>query len=244
MLVHRFLLNSSPKTASQDKSLLYNRTPYEIRSIIFTYVLTNCDEEPEEPGNKRLASTNLLLTCKRVYLETCLLPIMLNNLVDWCYLQPNNNAFGTQSRLCKMCPEQQAAVQSMHLFTQQSWLETRWLDLVKRPNVNPKTIHLTLRYSDWRGWGHYDCLRLNPKQAGIPLEIGVTMAAETPFAGGSWGKAFRHLHGLRTFYFELETLFAKKEELDCIVARAPTWQFVLGDGNLLLLDDKATSRKQ
>ncbi len=243
MLVHKFLLDSSPETASQDTSPLYSRLPYELRSIIFEYALITCDESTE-PGNKSHISINLLLTCRLVYLETCLLPVKLNKLVNWCYHQSQDDAFGLLSRLFKMCPEQRAAVQSMHLFTQQSWLETGWLDLVKWPTVNPQTIRLTLRYSDWRSWEDYIYLCLDPKQAGRPVKSAVKKSAENPFEDGSWGQAFTHLHGLRTFYLELETLFAKKEELDRIVARAPTWQFVLGDGNVLLLDDKGTLRKE
>lgn len=41
---------------------------------------------------------------------------------------------------------------------------------------------------------------------------------------------------------ELETVEKKKLELDVIVARAPGWQFPLGDQHVLILDESKTRR--
>ena len=94
------------------------------------------------------------------------------------------------------------------------------------------------------GTGNITAIYASTQAGGKPKGIDATTAAETVFEDGSWDQAFTHLHGLRTFYLEPETLFAKKEELDSIVACAPTWQFTLGDGDVLLLDDKDTSTKE
>lgn len=63
-----------------------------------------------------------------------------------------------------------------------------------------------------------------------------------PFQADSWGAQFQNIIGLKTFQLELETVEKKKPELDAIVARAPGWQFPLGDGSLLVLDQSMTRR--
>ncbi|KAL2050533.1 hypothetical protein ABVK25_009202 [Lepraria finkii] len=45
---------------------------------------------------------------------------------------------------------------------------------------------------------------------------------------------------LKVFQLELETVEKKKDELDAIVARAPSWQFPLDGDRIMLLDESKT----
>ena len=64
--------------------------------------------------------------------------------------------------------------------------------------------------------------------------------ASNSFELGSWGDAFRNFKALKAFELELETVECKKNELDEIIARAPTWQFVLANGNIMAMDKSKT----
>ena len=47
---------------------------------------------------------------------------------------------------------------------------------------------------------------------------------------------------LKVFQLELETVEKKKDELDAIVARAPSWQFPLDGDRIMILDESKTKR--
>jgi hypothetical protein len=58
----------------------------------------------------------------------------------------------------------------------------------------------------------------------------------------AWGTKFCNFHRLKKFQFELETVDHKKHELDAIVAEAASWRFLLGDGNVLVMDVSKTAQ--
>ena len=253
MLAHDLRTNTQKEVAAQAASPFFSRLPSEIRTLIYEYALRLSNEAknqtvrcPRHPGHhfpRKDFSIALLLTCRRIYLETYLLPIALNELAACCYRQPPQDICSLSTRLIKLSTEQCSAVRCLHLFTQQSWLETCWAYVAKSAQVAPKVIHLTLKHSGWTDSERNGKLLLDPKQSRSPVESAVTEATESPFADGSWGQAFAHLHGVREFHLELETLSSKIGELYLIVARAHTWQFPLGDGGVLVLDQKKTTSK-
>lgn len=83
---------------------------------------------------------------------------------------------------------------------------------------------------------------MEPKRSGRASACNHHAGPSDPFQAHSWGAQFRNIDGLKTFQLELETIEKKRPELDAIVARAPGWQFPLGDGNLLILDQSKTRR--
>ena len=93
-----------------------------------------------------------------------------------------------------------------------------------------------------RLWENEAPLALDPKSAGRPSAYSPKLGRSVPFEMNSWGNQFRNIHGLKAFRLELETVEKKTDELDAIVARAPHWDFVLGDGSLLVLDHAKTKR--
>lgn len=252
MLAHDLRTKAHIEVAVQAASPFFSRLPSEIRTVIYEYALRVCDEAKDKTARcskhsghspQKDISIALLLTCRRIYLETYLLPLALNELAACCYRQPLQDTSALCRRLFKMSSKQCGALRCLHLFTHQSWLESEWLKVAKSPFVTPKVIHLTIRHSDWTNSERNGKLLLDPKQSGAPVESAVTEVTESPFADGSWGQAFSHLHGVREFHLELETLSSKIEELHVIVTRAPTWHFPLGDGSVLVLDQKKTTSR-
>ncbi|KAF7360279.1 hypothetical protein MVEN_00757200 [Mycena venus] len=93
--------------------------------MVFIHVLTECDD-PTRPYSKHeyyyrpgfefagRIHTNLLLTCRLIYLETHLAPIALNEHVFWMRRGPprsgiSNNDNGHDAYFHKMTPQQRAA---------------------------------------------------------------------------------------------------------------------------------------
>jgi hypothetical protein len=169
--------------ASQSQSVLFNRIPGEIRQRIFEYACTSTDirDEPvphvalyHRPGYEHYQRvwTDLLRTCRRVYLETYLLPASVNEHVFWCYdgpPQPESQPYNFESphnymdyslRLKLRTQEQKNAVQELHLFTQQFWLdmagygigtrggETAWMLAASSlaAECRPRKIKITIRH--------------------------------------------------------------------------------------------------
>jgi len=102
-------------------------------------------------------------------------------------------------------------------------------------NVGLDTLRVTIRHTDW--WYHLlgprSPLALDPKKAGR-APAGQWISEAEPFEKGSWGSKLIHLHGLKNFELELETIVEKKRELEDVVAVAEGWEFPLGDGKVLV----------
>ena len=73
-------------------------------------------------------------------------------------------------RLMKMKPEQLCSGLTIHLFTQQYWLEGSWRALAGIKLINPKTRHITFRHIDWWHWEEGEPIVLDPKQRGRPVD--------------------------------------------------------------------------
>lgn len=93
-----------------------------------------------------------------------------------------------------------------------------------------------------RCWEWEDPLGLNPKRRGRVSTWNQQTAPSDPFKVHSWGSTFENIRGLKKFQLELETVARKQPELDAIVEQAPDWQFPLGDGHHLVLDQSKTTR--
>lgn len=140
---------------------------------------------------------------------------------------------------------QRNAVRSVHLFTQQFWLEdwkNQWLSFTTSwPEGGPKEIRITIRHSDW--WynllGENSPLALDPKRKGR-ARVGDGVPDDQPYENGSWGSRFANLKGLKKLEMELETVVSKMVELGTIAERARSWKFPLGDGNVLVMDEEST----
>ena len=167
----------------QDDCLLLKMTPLEIQFLIFKFALTAYDGLPygkgtfyDRPGyhHAHRIDTELLRTCKLVYLKCYLLPVKLNEIVMWCGGDrgpPQYESRGTNGFPATL---EQMTVSRFHFFMQQMWLEHQWTRLSPMVAFNPSVIHFTIRYTDWWDWEHERALHLDPKQTG---------QAQKPFCG-------------------------------------------------------------
>ena len=252
------IITSRPYINPQIASPLFSTLPAEIRSHIFYYALL-AYPDPARPYSKhsycyrpgythaRAITVNLLLTCRRVYLETDLLPVIHNEHIIWgvekSRIPPGSTNYLLHDGHMKL--SQRNAIRSVHLFTQQFWLEdwkNQWLDFTTGwPEGGPDCIRITIRHTDW--WynllGENSPLALDPKRKGR-ARVGEWVPDDQPYESGSWGSRFVNLTGLKKFEMELETLEAKKKELDTLVEKAHSWKFPLGDGNVLVMDEGNT----
>ena len=248
------IITSRPYINPQIASPLFSKLPAEIRNHIFHYALL-LYPDPEHPYSKhsfwyrpgythtRAITTNLLLTCRRVYLETDLLPVVHNEHVVWgvekSRVPPGSTNYLLHDRHMKL--SQRNAVRQVHLFTQQFWLEdwkNQWLAFTTSwPEGGPEKIKITIRHTDW--WynllGENSPLALDPKRKGR-ARVGDWVPDDQPYESGSWGSRFVNLAGLKKFEMELETVEAKRNELDTIVEKAQSWKFPLGNGNVLVME--------
>lgn len=231
---------------SQSACPLFTRIPPEVRNQIFHLALTEYDDTTKpydqssfyyRPGyhfSQRL-QTGLLRTCRRIYHEAHLLPVAINEHVFWCYRQPpgRRNASDPDRYFKKMTPQQQDAVDTVHFFTQQFWLEGDWAATCRISEMRPRKVKITIRHSDWWCWESEEKLGIDPR---LPGRVDWDQMGNEPVRDEferAWGYQFRHLHGLRELEMELETIASNKDQLDAIAQRALDWKFDLSDGNVL-----------
>ncbi|KAJ7089268.1 hypothetical protein B0H15DRAFT_840194 [Mycena belliarum] len=213
----------------QEQSPLFASLHPELRNMVFQHALTEYDD-PERPYSKheyyfrpRMESagkidTNLLLTCRRIYLETHLAPVALNEHVFWMYRGPPGHfASDPGNYLEWMTPEQRAAVRRMRFVTQLFWLENR------RPTVWPAgllvpKLAITIRHSDWWGWKNNEPLRIEEPRDG-------------------WAGWIGSVPGLQELELELETSDVKREQLEERVRVALGWTFPLAGTHVSLVHD-------
>lgn len=160
-------------------------------------------------------------------------------------IPPGSTNYLFNDRLMKL--SQRNAVQYVHLFTQQFWLEdwkNQWLAFTTSwPDGGPKEIRITIRHTDW--WynllGENSPLALDPKRKGR-AKVGDWVPDDQPYESGSWGSRFENLTGLTKLEMELETIEAKRKELDTIVEKARSWKFPLDDDNVLVIDESGIEK--
>ena len=240
--------NANPQRGSP----LFVRVPGEIRDHIFDLALTAYSTKQEpfakdsyyyRPGFRyadQKLDTALLRTCRRIYQEARLVPSQNYERIEWHERGPSNAQARKFARDGIFC----SRLTSLHMFTQQFWLEdSSWpskaLTVAQRQNL--RHLKITIRHSDWWWWESSAPLALDAKQRGEPSATRHSTAADG-FHVQSWGHQFLVFKGLKTFELELETVEGKRKELDEIVIRAADWRFPLGDGNVLVLNPARTKR--
>ena len=238
----------------QEESPLFNLMPGEIRDRIFQYAVTEHVFRKEEfeknshyyrPGFRfadQKIDTALLTTCRRIYEETRHLPSRNHVQVEWCYRAPPNTnhslSIFDEKRI------DMKALRSLHLFTQQFWLED-WhrgdAKLVAERMPNLHYLKITLRHGDWWSWESSSSLRFDPKQSGT-AHMHSQSEPNDPFHGGSWGRQMRRFAKLKLLELELESIEGKRTELDDIVRRAPGWHFPGAGNQVFVLNPQETKR--
>ncbi|KAI0535967.1 hypothetical protein GGR58DRAFT_477254 [Xylaria digitata] len=212
-------------------------------------------------------TTALLLTCRRVYLETYDLPLSQTVQRFYCGRGPPNKAGNSDgprtnmgrfvtSQLSNPAPvlglRQKDLVRSVRLFLQQYWLEDQLLQFVHTDNwfANLEHLQITLRRGDWWNWEKNATLRLNPFRGNCYHDHTVDLmrrdmsieSEDAEFAEDTWGQAFSHMLKLKTLTIDFETSEDKRGEMGAIVDWALKWQFPLSDGRHLSTGGQPASK--
>jgi hypothetical protein len=108
---------------------------------------------------------SLLLTCRKVYLETYHQPI-LNK--EWVFWEPKgpDGRYNLLARWLRrrLRPELRPLVKELHLFTQQSWLEGSFYDDIRHmPFKNIERLKITICHDDWDSWTTSGPMRFEPQ---------------------------------------------------------------------------------
>jgi hypothetical protein len=257
----------------QTHSPLLSTLPGEIRTKIYAFTLTSSDDPSKpfspqhhhyRPGHthRQRYDVSILQTCKRIYHEARLLPASLNKITIYLYRGPRSNLplysqYDWRERYGILNADQRDAVQTMHFFAQQFYLEgtpdllrpggfllgreeRRSRGDVETDQMTARTLVLTFRRSDWWSW---ESPIMSNDQLGIcPWRRGRTdwkqMEGE-PLEGPKgewegWGGQFQYVRELETLEIEFESVATKKAQLERVVERAKHWKFPLKDGKVLI----------
>lgn len=200
-----------------------------------SYIKQTFWERPDT-SHRLVLDTRLLRACRRVYLETYLLPCFQTERIYWWGRGPTEelSCCNPAHDLQKMTPAHRSRA-AVHVFIQQFQLEGSFKRLFLGDYFRPASLKLTLRHTDWWYWEQSAPLCLDPKQNGRPRTFRY-VPRDGAFGNSSWGVCLAAVNGLQTFNLELETVSSKKGELDDIVRRAYDWVFPMHDGAFLVCD--------
>ncbi|KAK0451347.1 uncharacterized protein EV420DRAFT_713238 [Desarmillaria tabescens] len=231
----RHLLQRTQATPDpQAASPLFSKTPPEIRNIIFRLALRGYPDRARGyyPGNTyyfrpgyehdRRIDTALLLTCRRIYDETYLLPVIENEHVFWCYHGPPGSSAEPGRYFCKMNEKQQDTVDRVHFFAQLYWLEATFPLSCTIPEMRPRKLKITIRHSDWWYWENNHLLVLRV----------------------AWTDKIRLVKRLEELEIELETIERDKDQMLAIAQRIRSWKIDLWDGRVLSTEGRSLIHDQ
>ena len=252
-------------TADQSQCVLYNGIPPEIRERIFEYACSSTNDLTKpylpdrvycRPGYQyhKKTETSLLRTCKRVFAEARLMPVGQTEHLFWMFGGPYqmmktkiNGMARFDAWTASLNFEQQQAVNYVHIFAQQAYLEnlgrfSRLSSLV----ITTKQLTLTFRHSDWWSWESpaesSDKLGICPwlpsrvshqTMLAQPLEPELHSIKEG-MKQGTWGQQICQVKGLSVLRIEFEIDVVKKAQLQHVLERAKYWKFPLDGSNGVL----------
>lgn len=236
---------------------LFTIIPPEIRNRIYEFSLESAGTDPNKrpaymkhamyyrPGFQRpkRINTSVLQTCRRIYIEACLVPIAMSEHTFWYHRAPPHvkNANSPREYFLKMTCDQLAAVQHLHFFMQQYCLEGDWWHIcrsISNIGIAPKKVTITLRHSDWWHWESNNDLGIDPFREGktdakvMRMTMQKQLHANKDQHENAWGYQFQHIPGLEEIEIEFETVMRKKAQLDAIVEWASKeWKFPHSSSN-------------
>jgi hypothetical protein len=229
--------------------------PAEIRANIFTLALTadddlsrpyRADRKYYRPGYHYHQKINfsLLFTCKQIYRETRLLPISANEHLFWLFNGPwkqinqkHRNTARWDSWYFSLNETQKTAIQKIHIFTQQYYLENLITTDARRFPFKTHCLHLTFRHPDWWSWesppASSDRLGICPWR---PHRTSCQEMLAEPFrpdlayikermVEGTWGGSICQILNLRKLVLEFEVDERKKSQLEVVAETAKGWKF-------------------
>lgn len=228
----------------QKQSPLFSFLPSEIRHEIFAYALTSAPEtagptasqntERNEycvrPGyeTRHRIWTELLRSCKRIYMEASLMPFTCSEhafYMAWEERAPPHRMSLKQLQEClDQIYHRQGELRGGHirLFAQACFLDPSLdlMGLLTTRHFYPKTFTVTIRYTDTWRW-----------EDNKPLHI-----------PGKWCKCMVLPASVSSFTMEIESLERRKDEVDYIAMEAAkNWHFKRTDDVNLLANPQDIS---
>lgn len=215
------------KCNPQSQSPLFTTIPAEIRNQIFAFALLQYEDfsEPYEehdycyrPGHRarRIVSTSLLLTCRRVWLEANHCPMSQATHAFWFEQNARRPAWTKESHASEdnrfralidsLTLLHRRRVRHLHVFAQMYWLEQSmqrahiWTAL-KKKSLKLDSFTVTIRHSDWWNWESNQPLRFSTDWL-----VGLLQSEEAT------------ARQVAEFHLELETLADKIDQLRPIIA--------------------------
>ncbi|KAJ5081140.1 hypothetical protein N7456_013378 [Penicillium angulare] len=214
--------------------------PAELRYEIFSHALTSAPDKTRpidqdayctRPGYETLSRTytELLRTCKRIYMEAWFMPFLLSEhpfYMAWQNRSPKRVMSVSKMQKClDLIYERHGKVEggAVRIFAQLWALEgtSDCSGVLSMKNFYPKTITITIRYTDTWMWESNDALHI----------------------AGAWGGRLEIPSSVTRFNIDFESIERRKDEVDCIVQGFATrWSFRRRDGVKLVADgDKSIS---
>ncbi|KAJ5971604.1 uncharacterized protein N7479_001522 [Penicillium vulpinum] len=236
-------LNLSPacftKYNEQTQSNLFSILPPEIRYVIFAYSLTSAPDTTQLPGQygyctrpgyetRHRTYTELLRTCKKVYMEAWFMPFICSEHAFWMAVQDR-----TPGRMITvkemqtgldLIYDRHGEVRGGHIrvFPQLWKLEsTRDFDgIFQMRHFYPQSVTITVRYTDTWMWEENEELHIE----------------------GAWGKRLVLPSSVTRFYIDIESIERRKDEVNYIAGEmADKWRFQRADGTNMLAAKADTS---
>lgn len=231
-------LNLRSNINLQQKSPLFSVLPAEIRSLIFSYALTDYEDTAQDtfgrdtywyrPGYqaKRRTATELLRTCKRVFQETWFLPFAL---AEHCFFLTHQERAPRKHITVERMKEYLTTlrdfarnqdgmgipqIQSIRVFAQMWALEDprKLQEVLDLEGFQPKNITITLRYTDFWYWEHNRPIHIDAR----------------------WVNTVRFPSSVSSISMDFEMIDRRKIEVDFITDLATqTWFFRRADGMVL-----------
>ncbi|KAF2467140.1 uncharacterized protein BDR25DRAFT_395309 [Lindgomyces ingoldianus] len=167
----------------QNQSPLFNKLPAELRNSIFALAVTE-EEDLSRPYDRetyywrpgfrgpRRFNVTLLRTCKRIWLETRPLPLILLENLPWAFFLTDQNRRPKECqnkgprqslRAEQLLTSQWQALKTIQIFIQ-GITKSNIEGFFQEPLLRPSTIILTVRYTDWLWWETEDPLELDGRQ--------------------------------------------------------------------------------
>lgn len=222
--------NANPQTQSPLFAL-----PAEIRSLVFTYALTDYEDTASNsydtntywyrPGYaaRRRTATELLRVCKRVFQETWFLPFALAE--HSFYLTQEDRAPATHLTVDRMRRYLETLrvfahgqdgmkipqIHHVRVFAQLWALEDprRLQGLLSLPGFEPRVVTITLRYTDFWHWENDALLHIDSR----------------------WVNTVKFPRSVETIKMDFEMIDRRKNEIDYIAdAAVEKWGFRREDG--------------
>lgn len=173
--------DSLAKCNSQYQSPLFSTLPREIRDLIWTFATAPIEDRGRKyadneyycrPGHRapHKTYTDLLSTCRRVWLEANALPMLQAEHCFWYYREAPDGR--SPAWMASLTEANRRNFGHLHLFAQMFAIENLrddpgelrrfFLETEEREgDFQPRELHVTLRHTDWYWWEHDDPLRLD-----------------------------------------------------------------------------------